>query len=181
MPDQVRLDNIDRVFAILDTDGDGAISKDDFTSMGWGVAREFGLDEDSPQARRLVEGYGAIWEYARGGDLDVDGVVSAEEFREAHTSGRVTTEVLVEKWESASRASFEAADGDGDGYIDLEGFATIYRGAGIPDRAVAEAAFAAMDVDDDGRLDWAELSANVRGLFTATDESAKGAHMVSGD
>ncbi|XVS60945.1 EF-hand domain-containing protein [Actinosynnema sp. CA-299493] len=181
MPDQVLLDNIDRVFAILDTDGDGRISKDDFTSMGRGGVREFGLDENSSQARRLVEGYEGIWDYICGADLDVDGVVSAAEFREAHTSGRVTTEVLVQKWEWASRGNFEAADADGDGYIDLEGFAKIYRGAGIPDRAVAEAAFAAMDVDADGRLDWAELSTNVRGLFTATDESAKGAHMVSGD
>ena len=181
MSDQVRLDNIDRVFAILDVDGDGRVSKGDFTSMGAGVAREFGLDEDSPQARQLAEGYEDIWTYIRDADLDVDGVVGADEFREAHTSGRVTTEVVVEKWERASRRCFEAADGDGDGYIDLEGFATIYRGAGISDPKVAETAFGAMDVDADGRLDWAELSAHVRGLFTATDESAKGAHMVSGD
>ncbi|MEU4446772.1 EF-hand domain-containing protein [Actinosynnema sp. NPDC050801] len=181
MSDQVRLVNIDRVFAILDMDGDGGISKGDFTSMARGVVREFGLDADSPLARGLVEGYEGIWDYICGADLDVDGVVGAAEFREAHTSGRVTTEVLVEKWESASRRCFEAADGDGDGYIDLEGFAAIYRGGGVSDPEVAEAAFGAMDVDADGRLDWAELSAHVRGLFTATDESAKGAHMVSGD
>ncbi|GAA3463592.1 EF-hand domain-containing protein [Saccharothrix longispora] len=180
MPDQVLHDNIDRVFAILDADGDGGVRKDDFTSMGRGVAREFGLDEDSPRSRRLVEGYEAVWDYLCGADLDVDGVVSPAEFREAHTSGRVTTEVLVEKWESASRQSFEAADADGDGHIDLDGFAGIYRGAGIPDRAVAEAAFGAMDANADGRVDWTELSAHVRGLFTATDDSAKGAHMVSG-
>lgn len=36
-----------------------------------------------------------------------------------------------------------------------------------------------MDVDASGRLVVTELSANVRGgLFTATDESAKGARMV---
>lgn len=85
----------------------------------------------------------------------------------------------MEKWESASRGNFELADGDGDGYIDLDGFIRIYRGGGV-DAKVAEAAFGAMDVDDDRRLDWTELSANIRGLFTATDESAKGAHMVTG-
>ncbi|MBB5957182.1 Ca2+-binding EF-hand superfamily protein [Saccharothrix tamanrassetensis] len=179
MSDRVRLDNIDRVFAILNVDGDGGISKDDFTSMAGGVVREFGLDADSPQARRLVGGYQDIWDYLRGADVDADGVVGAAEFREAHTSGWVTTEVLVERWESASRRCFEAADDDGDGYIDLEGLAAIYRGGGVTDRKVAEAAFGAMDVD--GRLDWAELSAHVQGLFTATDESAKGARMVSGD
>lgn len=179
MSDQVQLDNIDRVFAILDRDGDGGISKDDFSSLGRGVAREFGLDAESPRARRLIEGYEEVWNYICGADLDVDGVVDAAEFRKAHTSGRVTAEVLVEKWESASRGNFELADVDGDGYIDLDGFIRIYRGGGV-DPAVAEAAFGAMDVDDDGRLDWGELSANIRGLFTATDESAKGAHMVSG-
>ncbi|QQQ79913.1 hypothetical protein IOD16_16890 [Saccharothrix sp. 6-C] len=53
--------------------------------------------------------------------------------------------------------------------------------AEIPDREVAETAFGAMDVDDDGRLDWNGLSAHARGLFTATDESAQGVRMVSGD
>lgn len=181
MSDRVQRDNIDRVFAILDFDGDGRVSKGDFTSMGRGVAREFGLDEDSPRARRLVEGYEEVWDHLCGADADGDGVVGAAEFREAHTSGKVTTEVLVEKWESASRGNFELADADGDGYIDQDEFARIYRGAGIPDRKVAETAFGQMDVDDDGRLDWAELSAHVRGLFTATDESAKGAHMLDGD
>ncbi|MGM1058383.1 hypothetical protein [Saccharothrix sp. Mg75] len=57
----------------------------------------------------------------------------------------------------------------------------IYRGVRVSDPEVAEAAFGAMDIDADDRLDWAELSAHVRGLFTATDESAKGAHMVGGD
>lgn len=180
MSEQVRLDNIDRVFTILDADGDGRISKGDFTAMSRGVGPEFGFDEGSPQARRLVEGYEEIWDYICGADLDVDGEVGAAEFREAHTSGRVTTEVLLEKWEAASRRCFELADGDGDGYIDLEGLVAIYRGGGITDRKVAETAFGAMDVDADGRLDWDELSAHVRGLFTATDESAKGAHMVSG-
>lgn len=179
MSDQVQLDNIDRVFAILDRDGDGTISKDDFSSMGGGVAREFGLDAEDPRARRVVEGYEEVWNYICGADLDVDGLVDAAEFRKAHTSGRVSTEGLVERWESASRGSFELADADGDGYIDLDGFAGIYRGAGVPPTAAATA-FGEMDTDDDGRLDWAELSAHVRGLFTATDESAKGAHMVSG-
>ncbi|MCG8915784.1 hypothetical protein L6E12_08280 [Actinokineospora sp. PR83] len=109
-------------------------------STGWpAVAREFGPAENSPGARGLAGGYGEIWEYVRGADLDVDGVVDAAEFREAHTSGRVTTEVPAEKW------------------------------------------IAAMDADENGRVDWAELSANVRGLFTATDGSAKGARVVSGN
>ncbi|ROP35496.1 EF-hand domain-containing protein [Saccharothrix texasensis] len=180
MADRVLLDNIDRVFAILDVDGDGEVGKGDFTSMGAGVAREFGFDEDAPQARSLIAKYEGIWDCVSGADLDVDGVVGAAEFREAHTSGRVDTEVVVERWLTATHGNFEVADQDGDGYIDLDAFAAIYRGAGIPDRKVAETAFGAMDVDDDGRLDWNELSAHARGLFTATDESAKGVRMVSG-
>ncbi|MFT7840261.1 EF-hand domain-containing protein [Saccharothrix sp. BKS2] len=181
MSDRVLHDNIDRVFSILDVDGDGVISRDDFTSMGAGVAGEFGFAVDSPRARGLIAKYEEIWDQLRGADLDLDGAVGPEEFREAHTSGQVTTEGLVEKWVSATRGNFEVADRDGDGYLDLDTFAAIYRGAGIPDRRVAEAAFRAMDVDADGRLDWNELSAQARGLFTTSDGSAKGAHMVSGD
>ncbi|MGX7826248.1 EF-hand domain-containing protein [Actinokineospora sp. 24-640] len=180
MSDNLQAENIDRVFALLDMDGDGVVSGADFQAMGGGIAREFGLDADSEQAQRLVAGYVGVWDYIRGADIDADSEVSRTEFHQAHESGRLETATVVEKWESASRQSFEAADHDGDGYIDVDGFAGILRGAGVSDPEVPATAFGDMDVDGDGRLDWTELSAHVRGLFTANDESVKGSRMLGG-
>jgi Ca2+-binding EF-hand superfamily protein len=180
MADQVRLDNIDRVFTVFDTDGDGQITWDDFQTKAAGIGREFGLGHKSTEVQGLAEAYRQVWDYIRGADVDTDGAVTAAEFRQAHASGRLTTEELLQKWRAAADRVFEIADRDGDGRIDEREFAGIYRGAGITDPKVAAIAFAAMDVDSNGRLDREELFAQVRGVFTATDDSAKGAHMLSG-
>lgn len=180
MSDHLQLDNVDRVFAVVDLDGNGVISWEDFATMARGVGREFGLGGESTEVRALVEAYREVWGYICGAaDSDADGVVGKAEFRRAHEAGRLSTGELLEKWLVASGCSFDLADRDGDGYLDGDEFSGIYRGAGITDPTVARIAFAAMDVDGDGRLDRAELVANVRGLFTATDESAKGARMLS--
>lgn len=180
MSDQVRLDNIGRVFTVFDADGDGEITWADFGTKAPAIGREFDLDAESSEVKGLIEAYRGVWDYIRGADVDEDGVVLEAEFRQAHTKGRLLIEELLEKWLAATDRCFELADRDGDGYLDETEFAAIYRGAGITDPQVAEIAFAAMDVDGDGRLDRDELRAQVRGLFTATEESAKGARMLAG-
>ncbi|WP_433264591.1 EF-hand domain-containing protein [Actinosynnema sp. CS-041913] len=182
MSDQVRLDNIDRVFAILDLDGDGGIRWDDFGSIAEGVGGEFGLGPESPEVRNLLAGYREVWVYVSGAaDLDADGVVGKDEFRQAHAAQRLSTGEVLHKWLTVSERAFELADRDGDGFLDESALAGIYRGAGVTDPQVASIAFGAMDVDGDGRLDKAEFCANVQGLFTSTDEAGKGAHMLSGN
>ncbi|ONI80064.1 hypothetical protein ALI22I_42275 [Saccharothrix sp. ALI-22-I] len=181
MSDQLRLDNITRVFTVFDTDGDGEITWDDFDTKARAIGREFDLDGESPEVQGLIEAYREVWEYICGADVDTDDVVVEAEFREAHTTGRLTTEELLEKWLVVTDRAFELVDRDGDGYLDENEFAAMYRGAGVTDPQVAEIAFAAMDVDGDGRLDLPELRAQVQGLFTATDESEKGARLLVGD
>ncbi|WP_158854775.1 EF-hand domain-containing protein [Saccharothrix deserti] len=180
MSDHLQDDNIERVFAAFDLDGNGEISWDDFEAKARGVGREFGLEVGSPEVQGLVEAYQELWDYIRGADVDVDDVVTKAEFQEARGAGRLSTSELLEKWLVVSDRVFDVADRDGDGYLDGNEFAGLYRGAGITDPQVAEIAFAAMDVDTDGRIDRAELLANVQGVFTATDESMKGARMLSG-
>ncbi len=181
MSEHMQVDNIDRIFTVIDLDGNGEISLDDFGAMARGVGREFELEAGSPEVQRLLEAYQDVWDYIRGADVDVDDVVTKAEFRQAHETGRLSTSELLEKWQVVSRCAFDLADQDGDGYLDEDEFAGIYRGAGVTDPQVAAIAFGAMDVDSDGHLDRDEFLANVRGLFTATDESTKGARMLSGN
>ncbi|MEJ2852077.1 MULTISPECIES: EF-hand domain-containing protein [unclassified Saccharothrix] len=178
MSEQVRLDNIFRIFTALDTDDDSEITWADFAVKAHGIGREFGLDDASPEVRALTKAYQGVWDYIRGADVDHDDVVTQADFRVAHESGRLTTSGLLAKWELAAQAAFTIADRDGDDRLDEMEFGRLYRGAGITDPQVASIAFDSMDVDSDGLLTLAEFITNTRGLFTATDESEKGAHML---
>ncbi|WP_053722339.1 EF-hand domain-containing protein [Saccharothrix sp. NRRL B-16348] len=180
MSGDLRMDNVDRAFAVFDVDGDGEISWEDFSAAARGVGREFGLGVESSEVRNLVAAYRELWEYIVGADLDADGVVSRGEFRDAHEAGRLSTGGLLEKWLVVSGRNFEVADRDGDGRLDGSEFAGIYRGNGVTDPQVAAIAFAGMDVDGDERLDREEFQTHVRGFFTATDGSVKGSRMLSG-
>lgn len=178
---QMQIENIDRVFAMLDLSGNGRISWDDFETLTYGIAKEFGLETSSTEVKGLLAAYKNVWDYIReAADLSKDGSVVKIEFQEAHSTQRLSAGELLNKWQVAADRCFNVADRDADGYIDEDALASIYRAGGIADRQVARAAFQAMDVNDDGQIDKAELSANVRGMFIATDESMKGAHLLSG-
>ncbi|PSL57671.1 calcium-binding protein CML [Saccharothrix carnea] len=178
MSGDLRMDNVDRVFAVFDVDGDGGISWGDFSAAAVGVGREFGLGVESSEVRGLVAAYREVWEYIVGADLDADGAVSRGEFRDAHEAGRLSMGGLLEKWLAVSGRNFELADRDGDGRLDGSEFAGIYRGNGVTDPQVAAIAFAGMDLDGDGRLDLVEFQTHVRGFFTEADVSAKGTHLL---
>ncbi len=178
---QMQIENIDRVFAMLDLNGNGRIGWDDFGVLTYGIAKEFDLETESVEVQGLLAAYKNVWDYIReAADLDKDGLVAKVEFEEAHSTQRLSAGELLDKWQVAADRCFDVADRDADGYIDEDALASIYRAGGVADRQVARAAFQAMDVNNDGQIDKAELSANVRGMFTAIDESMKGAHLLSG-
>jgi Ca2+-binding EF-hand superfamily protein len=178
---QMQIENIDRVFAMLDLNGNGRISWDDFGVLTYDIAKEFDLETESVEVQGLLAAYKNVWDYIReAADLDKDGLVAKVEFEEAHSTQRLSAGELLDKWQVAADRCFDVADRDADGYIDEDALASIYRAGGVADRQVARAAFQAMDVNNDGQIDKAELSANVRGMFTAIDESMKGAHLLSG-
>jgi Ca2+-binding EF-hand superfamily protein len=177
----MQIENINRVFAMLDLDGDGRIGWKDFEALSYGIAKEFGLETKSTEVQGLLAAYKDVWDYVReAADLDKDGWVAKAEFEEAHSTQHLSAGELLDKWQVAADQCFDVADRDADGYIDEDALASIYRAGGVADRQVARAAFQAMDVSDDGQVNKAELSANVRALFTATDESMKGAQLLSG-
>ncbi|NUU24737.1 MAG: hypothetical protein HOV68_25025 [Streptomycetaceae bacterium] len=180
MSEQVRTTNVDRVFAVVDDNGDGHIEWADLAGKSDPIGREFGFTPDAPQVGALRDAYRQLWEYiCDGADVDRDGVVTREEFERAHLEERLSTDTIVDLWANASDRCFELMDRDGDGYIGREELATLYRAAGVPGaERVVEVAFAGMDVNSDGRVDQVEFTANVRGLFTATDASSKGAAML---
>ncbi|RKT53637.1 EF-hand domain-containing protein [Saccharothrix australiensis] len=180
MSEQLPTRNVDRVFAVLDLDGDGRVEWADFEDKTSAISREFAVAPDAPEAVRLLAAYRRVWEYVRGAaDTDRDDAVTREEFEQAHLAGRLSTAAVADLWATASDRCFELIDRDGDGRIDQGVLAALYRSAEVRDaEQTAAVAFAAMDANSDALVDQAEFTANVRGVFTATDESMKGAHML---
>ena len=177
----MQIENIDRVFAMLDLNRDGRIDWNDFETVTYGIAKEFSLETKSAEVQGLLAAYKNAWEYIReAADLNKDDAVGKVEFQEAHSTQLLSVEELLDKWQVAADRCFDVADRDADGYIDEDALASIYRAGGITDRQIARAAFQAMNVNNDGQVDKTEFSAHVRGMFTATDESMKGAHLLSG-
>ena len=180
MSEPVLVKNVDRVFAVLDLNSDGLLEWRDFETKVIGISRAFGLTADSPEARGVLAGYQELWHYIRGAaDSDRDDAVTKEEFEQAHLARRLSTETVADLWADVANRVFDVVDRDDDGYIDLEGLVVLYLAGDVPEAEhTATIAFASMDADSDGRVDKTEFTANVRGIFTATDESAKGAHML---
>lgn len=177
----MQIENVNRVFAMLDLSGNGRITWDDFEALTRGIAGELSLASDSAEIKGLMDAYRDVWDNISGAaDLDEDGAVAKAEFEKAHATEVLSAGELLDKWQVAADRCFDVADRDADGYIDEDALAGIYRAGGIADRQVASAAFQAMDVNNNGRVDKIEFSANVRGLFMAVDESMKGAHMLGG-
>ncbi|RJQ78854.1 EF-hand domain-containing protein [Pseudonocardiaceae bacterium YIM PH 21723] len=178
---QVQIDNIDRVFAVLDLDGNNEITWDDFETVTAGQAKEAGLTVDAPEAQALLAAYRKVWDYVREvADTDNSGGVVKSEFRAGYSTQRLSGPELLDLWAEVANRCFELADRDGDGHLTAEEFGAIYRGAGIADPEVAETAFAEADTDSDHRLDKDEFVANVRGIFTATEDAMKGSRMLRG-
>jgi Ca2+-binding EF-hand superfamily protein len=177
----MQIENISRVFTMIDLSGDDRITWNDFETLTQGIARELGLTPDSAEIEGLLAAYKDVWDYLSGAaDLDQDDAVTRAEFEKAHATQALTAGALLDRWQVAADRCFEVADRDNDGYIDEDALASVYRACGITDRQVAAAAFQAMDTNDNGQVDKTEFSANVRGLFLAVDESMKGAHLISG-
>ncbi|MBW4721526.1 EF-hand domain-containing protein [Saccharothrix obliqua] len=182
MSEQLLTANIERVFAVLDLNGDGRVEWADFKTITEAVSREFAVPADAAEPANLLAAYREVWDYVRDvADADSDGAVTKQEFEHAHLSGELSLDAVADLWAAVSDRCFELIDRDGDGHVDQAALAALYRAAEVADaELVAATAFAAMDANSDGHVDKAEFTANVRGVFTATSESMKGAHMLGG-
>ncbi|MES1910316.1 MAG: hypothetical protein MHM6MM_002932 [Cercozoa sp. M6MM] len=110
-------EQLERMIATVDTDGDGQIDFDEFVSM---------MTSLTPQADELRVAFNFF-------DVDGDGSITAEELAQTlQTLGEHVTE-------SDITIMMGDADSDGDGRIDFEEFKKLFRAHGPP--KVAGASF----------------------------------------
>ncbi|MBZ4317962.1 EF-hand domain-containing protein [Streptomyces huiliensis] len=145
------------VFAMLDADGDGVVSRAEYMARATNAARAAGREDDDPlvvTARTLGERAWALM------DADGDGGMTFDEYAAwagAEAFDTVCAPVLG--------ALFDLADTDGDGTLDLAEFTALRTALNNPP-ANAEAAFAVLDTQHDGRVRRADYIASIRSHVT---------------
>ncbi|MET9428475.1 EF-hand domain-containing protein [Streptomyces sp. NPDC003036] len=145
------------VFAMLDADGDGIVSREEYTARTRNVAQAMGLEEDDQlvvTARNLGE---RAWASM---DADGDGKMTFDQYTAwagAETFDTVCAPVLG--------ALFDLADTDHDGSLDLGEFTALRTALNNP-ATNAEAAFTALDANGDGRIGRDDYIASIRAHVT---------------
>ncbi|MFJ9776740.1 EF-hand domain-containing protein [Kitasatospora sp. NPDC101157] len=146
-----------RVYAMLDTDGDGIASRHDYFVRIERARQATGRTHDDP----LVIAAQATGERAWAAmDANGDGVMTYEEY---------VAWVDADKFDNVCRyalgALFDLADADQDGALDRSQFTALRRA--LNNRADnADAAFDALDTDGDGRVSRTEYLASIRAFVT---------------
>ncbi|GHI10230.1 calcium-binding protein [Streptomyces cellostaticus] len=145
------------VFGMLDADGDGVVSRDEYMARTRNVALATGRREDDPlvvTARTLgAQAWASM-------DADGDGGMTFDEYAAwagAEAFDTVCAPVLG--------ALFDLADIDGNGALELSEFTALRTALNNP-VINAEAAFAALDSDGDGRISRDDYIASIRAHVT---------------
>ncbi|GAA2219328.1 EF-hand domain-containing protein [Streptomyces nogalater] len=156
-----------RIFAMLDVDGDGAITHEEYLARVGRVASAMGRDAGHPVVAASRAAHEAVF---RDMDANGDGRVTFEEYR---------TWVGHEAFERSCRPAlgslFDIADTDADGYLDRAAFTRLRTAAGNA-ATDAGAAFDALDTDRDGLIDRDAYLAGIRDFVTTGDSPMAAAY-----
>ncbi|QLE74446.1 EF-hand domain-containing protein [Streptomyces rectiverticillatus] len=157
------------VFAMLDTDGDGVISKAEYSARVERVTRATGRTNDDPLVIAAREVGARAWAAM---DANGDGGVTFDEY--AAWAGAEAFDTVCEP---VLGALFDLADTDKDGALSLQEFTTLRTALGNPVSNI-EAAFSALDGAGAGRVGRDAYLASVR-AHVAGEDSPMGEALYS--
>ncbi|MER6117812.1 EF-hand domain-containing protein [Streptomyces sp. NPDC001743] len=167
---------IEQGFDRLDVNGTGMLTLEDHVEMGRRVAFSLGCAEDSPEGKRIVSAYTAIWRevhlpFVPAGSPGIPRdqfVASTRTLAENPEAARATLGRLAETYLSI-------ADINQDGQISPAEFLAFQRGH-FPLFSEEEAAeaFARLDTDGNGMLSPAEFINAVIEFWSSSDPDAAG-------
>jgi len=157
-------------FATFDQDGNGYISREDFSTAAAALLTEFGVKARSEKGQALYIGAEAFWQGMAGiADRDGDQRITRDEFvggavkRLADNPGR-----FAEIARPFLDAMIAVADADDDGAVTPGEVERVLRALGVrPDIAATSAA--ALDGDGDGRIAEPEIVAAFAAYFTVPE------------
>lgn len=162
-----------RIFAMLDADGDGTVSKREYLARVDRVASAVGRRADDPRVVAARLAHEVVW-----GDMDADGdgLVTFEQYR-----GWAGPETFERSCRSVLGSMFDLADADADGLVDRGEFRRLRTAMGNAEDGVDEA-FDNLDTDCDGLVDRDDYLEAIRGFViagTAAMAPAYGADRVA--
>ncbi|MEU9145527.1 EF-hand domain-containing protein [Streptomyces sp. NPDC048349] len=145
------------IFTMLDVDGDGSISRQEYLARPERAAAALGRGGDDALLSVARTTHEKVFESM---DADGDGQVTFAEY-EAWAGERAFDEVC----RPALGSLFDLADTDGDGHLDQAEFTRLRHALGNPADHAREA-FEALDADGDGRIDRDAYLAQIRAFVT---------------
>ncbi|MFF1555908.1 EF-hand domain-containing protein [Streptomyces sp. NPDC058279] len=148
---------LDRIFRMLDVDGDGVISRQEYLARPRRAAKQLGRDAGDPLVSKALSLHERVFASM---DANGDGMVTFEEY--AAWAG---AEAFEDVCREALGSLFDLADTDGDGTLDRTEFARLREVLGNSADNAAEA-FDALDSDGDGRIDRDEYLTAIRAFVT---------------
>ncbi|HMA37406.1 MAG TPA: EF-hand domain-containing protein [Chloroflexia bacterium] len=173
--DKLQQKKLERVFRILDQNGDGFLEEVDYTRAGDQVAQNRGLQADSPQYQQMRQRMHDYWEalLARA-DKNGDQRISREEWMASIEENSAAVEQAHSQMIGLLAVLL---DRNGDGRITLEDYRLLLHDLGY-EMDQAETVFARIDLNGDGQIDQAELVRLTDEFFHSTDPEAPGNWML---
>ncbi|OLR91739.1 EF-hand domain-containing protein [Actinokineospora bangkokensis] len=168
MPTAIQETKLQRLFGLLDADGNGYLEEDDFELFAAKAVRAAGAG-DSLEARIVKREAAALWR-ALSDALDADGDlrIGRDEFLRA-----ADIDDVVDGAVKLGVAVRDVVDVDGDGLISESEWVSLDAQLGIT-RTESAAGFAAIDADGDGFVSKPEYAAAVAQFFRGAEEGAPG-------
>ncbi|GAA1909879.1 calcium binding protein CalD [Streptomyces durmitorensis] len=157
-------------FVTFDQDGNGYISREDFSTAAAALLTEFGATARSEKGQALYIGAEAFWQGMAGiADRDGDQRITKPEFVGGAVKRlRDNPARFAEIARPFLDAVIAVADGDGDGSVSPQEVERVLKALGVP-ADIASAAGGSLDTDGDGRVTEEEIVAAFAAYFTVPE------------
>jgi Ca2+-binding EF-hand superfamily protein len=170
----LRTQKLNRMFDALDVNRDGVIRREDFDHRVAEVARINGWPDDAPQLAEYRRVSLEQWEgLVTMADANEDREVTREELlqsAEVFLNDRVSVRTYAR---GDVQLLFDAMDTDRDGKVTLAEYRRYLEVCGV-DASAADAFFAHVDLDENGRLSRREMSDAVEEYLLGEDPTTPG-------